>query len=253
MAQILARTVRIFNLLAANPRGLTVTELSERLAVNKSTASRLLASLADDGLIERDEAGRHYLDIKFWSWGVQAARRLPFLDIARPHISAAVREWNIPAFIAVVRGEQTIYLESITPQDDYIMLNIVSYVVPAYACAPGKAILAFSSDEIRDAILSGPLERYTAHTLATTEELREELQTIRTQGYSINRAEYYENNHLAIAAPILDSSIQPVAAICFYAITDDETMQKLVPPLLQLADVISSSLGYRRGVTEFVG
>ncbi len=253
MANSLSRTVQAFDLLAAFPKGLTVTDLAEKMGANKSTVSRLLASLVDDGLVERDDTGRHFLDVRFWTWGVQAARRLPFLDIARPHMEVAVKEWGNAAYIAVVRGDQTIYLESLTPQDDYAMYNILSYIVPVYACAPGKAILAFSSEEVRQSILNGPLKQFTPQTFATRETLSEELARIRQQGYAINRGEHYDNSHIAVAAPILDSSGSPIAAVCFYGITDEATLEKLIPPLLQLADVISSSLGYRRGVRELVG
>ncbi|HEX5369572.1 MAG TPA: IclR family transcriptional regulator [Dehalococcoidia bacterium] len=253
MANSLSRTVQAFDLLAAFPRGLTVTDLAEKMSANKSTVSRLLASLVEDGLVERDETGRHFLDVRFWTWGVQAARRLPFLDIARPHMEAAVKECANASYIAVVRGDQTIYLESLTPQDDYAMYNILSYIVPVYACAPGKAILAFSSEDVRESVLNGPLKQFTPNTFATRETLSAELGRIRQQGYAINRGEYYDNNHLAVAAPILDYEPKPVASVCFYGISDEARLEKLIPSLLQLSDVISSSLGYRRGVRELVG
>jgi hypothetical protein len=35
--------------------------------------------------------------------------------------------------------------------------------------------------------------------------------------------------------------------------TDEETLRELVPPLLELGDVISASLGYNRAMRELVG
>src|SRR3954465_11674811 len=98
MNNSLSRTAQAFDLLASHPRGLSVTELAEKLHTSKSTSSRLLASLVESGLVERDEAQRHFLDVRFWTWGVQAARRLAVLDIARPHIAIAVRELGVPAY-----------------------------------------------------------------------------------------------------------------------------------------------------------
>ena len=255
MADSLSRMVQALDLLARHPRGLSVTELAEKLRTSKSTSSRLLASLVDSGLVERDDAQRHFLDVRFWTWGVQAARRLAVLDIARPHIAIAVRGWGQPAYVAVVRGDQTIYLESTTPSrtDNYAMFNLVSYAVPVYACAPGKAVLAFSTPEAREAVLSSHLQKFTPQTLATREELAEEIETIRSQGYAVNRGEFYDNGHLAAAVPILDHSGIAVAAVCFYGMTDEETLHRLVPPLLQLGEVISASLGYSRSMRELVG
>jgi IclR family transcriptional regulator, KDG regulon repressor len=243
----------LFDLLAENPRGLSVTELADKMSTSKSTSSRLLASLVEAGLVERDDAQRHFLDVRFWTWGVQAARRLGVLDIARPHVAAAVKRWNSPAYIAVVRGDQTIYLESMTISKDDAMFNVVSYAVPVYACAPGKAILAFSRQEAKEAVLRGPLKKFTPQTFATREELAAELDQISRQGYAVNRGEYYNNNHIAAAVPILDHAGEPVAAVCFYGMTDEETLRELVPPLLELGDVISASLGYNRAMRELVG
>src|SRR5688572_15566291 len=130
MSNLLSRMPQVYDILAQHPRGLSVTEFAERLKINKSNSSRMLASLVEAGLVERDEAQRHYLNVRFWTWGVQAARRLAVLDIARPHIAASVKEWQCPAYIAVVRGDQTIYLESTTPSKDGVLFNLVSYAVP---------------------------------------------------------------------------------------------------------------------------
>ena len=91
MPETLSRAVEALDLLAAHPEGLSVTELAQKLSTSKSTSSRLLAALVEANLVERNEAQRHFLDVRVWSWGVQAARRLAVLDIARPHIAIAVR------------------------------------------------------------------------------------------------------------------------------------------------------------------
>jgi IclR family KDG regulon transcriptional repressor len=253
MSNTFSRITQVFDLLSKHPRGLTVTEVAEEIHTSKSTSSRLLASLVEAGFLERDDAQRHYLDVRFWTWGVQAARRLAVLDIARPHVAAAVKAWQNPAYIAVVRGDQTIYLESITPSNEHAMFNLVSYAVPVYACAPGKAILAFSSEKAQEAVLNGPLQKFTPRTLASREELARELETIRRQGYSVNRGEYYDNNHLAAAVPILDQNGTPVAAVCFYGLMDQASLDRLIPPLLELGGVISASLGYHRAIRQLVG
>jgi len=253
MANALSRLIEAFDLLAEHPRGLSVTELAEKMRTSKSTSSRLLASLVDGGLVERDDAQRHFLDVRFWTWGVQAARRLAVLDIARPHIAAAVKQWQTPAYVAVVRGDQTIYLESTTLSQEDAMFNLVSYVVPVYACAPGKAILAFSSEDAQEGVLRGPLKRFTPNTFATREELGDELERIRRQGYAVNRGEHYDNGHIAVAVPIRDQGGAPIAAVCFYAMTEEEALETVIPPLLQLGDVVSASLGFTRAVREVVG
>jgi IclR family acetate operon transcriptional repressor len=253
MGEALSRTVLALDLLAAHPEGMSVTELAQALGTSKSTSSRLLAALVEVNLVERDAAQRHFLDVRIWSWGVQAARRLTVLDVARPHIAIAVREAGVPAYVAVVRGDQTLYLESTTLSHEYAMLGLVSYAVPVYACAPGKAVLAFSPAEAQERVLDGPLKKFTPLTLATREELSAELETIRSQGYAVNRGEHYDNGRLAVAAPILDQRGFAVAAVCFYGLPDEGELERVTPALVRLGQVISSSLGYSRSLGALVG
>jgi IclR family transcriptional regulator, KDG regulon repressor len=253
MSNILARTVEALDLVAANPRGITVTDLADATGASKSTASRLLATMVDAGLLERDDAQRHFLDVRFWSWGAQSVRRLTVLDIARPHVTAVVKELGVSVYIAVAREQKAIYLENITPLSGYPFMNLISYVVPIYACAPGKAILAHSPPDVIAAVLESPLERFTPNTFATREELDEELQRIRQMGYAANRGEYADNGRIAIAVPVFDHTGLPVAAVCFHDITDEDKASSLVPNLIELGRTISNSLGYARAVQQVVG
>src|SRR5438876_11288382 len=58
--QSVARAVRILELLAEGPEELGVTELGRRLGVHKATASRLVATLAEHGLVERNPVTDKY-------------------------------------------------------------------------------------------------------------------------------------------------------------------------------------------------
>jgi DNA-binding IclR family transcriptional regulator len=253
MKNLLSRTVEAFEVLSANPRGVTVTELAQQLDTSKSTSSRLLSALLEAGLVERDSTQRHFLDVRFWAWGVQSVKRLLVLDVARPHIAAAVKRHGVSVFVAVPREDQAVYLDCTTLRNGEVAYELVSYLVPNYACAPGKAMLAFSDPEVIERVVNGPLVQFTPHTLASKDALTAELDAIRQQGYALNRGEHVESGTLAIAAPVFDHSGQPIASICFFGFTDPELMQSRVEPLLELAETVSASLGFSRTMLELVG
>jgi len=253
VSNILSKAVEAIDLVSQNPRGVSVTELAGLMGTSKSTASRLLASLIEAGLVERDDAQRHFLDVRFWSWGAQSVRRLTVLDVTRPHVTAAVRKNQVPAYVTVARENKAVYLESVALLAGEPFLNLVSYVVPIYACAPGKAILAYSSQEFITTVLNQPLERFTPNTLATKEALMEELVHIRDQGYAVNRGEYADNGKLAIAVPVLDQTGCPIAAICFHNLHDEHHAERLIQPLIELGRTVSMSMGYSPAVHHAVG
>ena len=253
MSNILTKAVEAIDLLAQNPRGVSVTELAAMMGTSKSTSSRLLGSLIEAGMVQRDDAQRHFLDVRFWSWGAQSVRRLTVLDVARPHVTAAVKRYSVPAYVAVARENKAVYLENIALLAVEPFLNLVSYVVPIYACAPGKAILAHSDEEYIASILTRPLDPFTANTFATREELFDELVRIREQGYAVNRGEYADNGKLAIAVPVLDQTGCPIAAICFHDLRDEQHAVSLIEPLTELGRTVSTSMGYTPAVHHVVG
>lgn len=77
------RLVEALEAVSANPEGVSVTEAARSLGMSKAAASRLLASLATAGLMERDSAQRYVLGLRLWEFGAQAARRLRITDISR--------------------------------------------------------------------------------------------------------------------------------------------------------------------------
>ena len=146
-----------------------------------------------------------------------------------------------------------IYLQSTTPHYEIVSSELVSYIVPIYACAPGKAMLAFSSSELISRVLNSRLEQFTRHTLATKEALAAELAEIRRLGYAINRGEHVDSGLQAIAAPIFDHTGLPAASVCFYGFNDPEAMQAMTGALANLARTLSASLGFSPSIMELVG
>jgi len=53
--------------------------------------------------------------------------------------------------------------------------------------------------------------------------------------------------------PILDHAGLAVAAVSFYGLQDEESLQRLIPPLVEIGEVISASLGYGKAVRDVVG
>src|SRR3954452_23437305 len=60
---------------------------------------------------------------------------------------------------------------------------------PVHGGASGRALLAFLPDAEREAVLAGPLEPVTEHTVTDPEALRRVLDEVRKRGYSVSRGE----------------------------------------------------------------
>ena len=86
------RAVAVLDALADGGE-LGTNELARRTGLNASTVSRLLATLADAGLVEHvAETGRYRLGLRLLELGNAVLARLDLREIARPHLRALVEE-----------------------------------------------------------------------------------------------------------------------------------------------------------------
>jgi DNA-binding IclR family transcriptional regulator len=262
MSKAVARFAEVLDVLAASPSGLSVTETAALLGVSKTTSSRLLASLIENGLVEKDDAQRHVLDLRFWSWGAQAARRFRLLDISRPPIIDAVNSSGLPIYIGVPRGDLAFFLEKtvvlngvpVVVPITFVSASVTGTSIPLYACAPGKAMLAFGPEELLESVLGHPLKPFTPQTVTTPEALLEQIHRVRSEGFAVNRGEYF--GHLAVGVPIFDHTGVAVAALGtaggMYGAEDDSFVETSVAVLRKAAERISASLGHL-GALSLVG
>jgi len=84
---------------------------------------------------------------------------------------------------------------------------------PLHASASTKAILAFSPEAERDALLARHrFEALTRRTLASRGAFEAELARVRSRGYAVDRGEALEGVH-CVAAPVRDRRGGAVAAV----------------------------------------
>ncbi len=84
--------------------------------------------------------------------------------------------------------------------------------IPWYACALGQTIVAGLGHAAREALLAVPASRLTGMTITDAVQLRQTLALTRDRGYAIE-AHGATLGDAGIAAPVLDSSRQVVAAV----------------------------------------
>src|SRR5918911_1029292 len=78
-----ARALAILDALAASERGLGVGEVARHIGVNPSTASRLLATLQDAGMVERSGGGPYRLGLKLIALSDRVLAQLDVRERAR--------------------------------------------------------------------------------------------------------------------------------------------------------------------------
>jgi len=191
---------------------LSLTQIAENVNLPKSTVHRLIATLGSKRFLIRDAArGKYRLGYQF-------------LDIASRVLTTVNQEWVLPYLkrlaeecgetvdLAVMDGDHVIYLQVVESTQRVKLAAALGQRLPAFCTASGKAFLAFLPYEDMKLILHTGLKRYTEHTHQTFPDLYKDLEVTRQRGFAISRQEY-ENDINAVAAPILETSGYPIAAI----------------------------------------
>jgi IclR family acetate operon transcriptional repressor len=209
---------RAFDLLEALGAGgeLGVTELATRTGLVPSTAHRLLHTLAKRGYVSQSsESGRYLLGYKIVEVASGLERRLERLRVvSRPHLERIQRETSETVNLVVLDADRVVYVDQVEGSRNVRMFTTVGTSVPAHTTGSGKAIMANSPREVVLALYGDrePLERLTARTLITIDELESDFARIRRRGYAVDNEEHEEGVG-CVASPVFDHAGRPCAAI----------------------------------------
>jgi len=92
--------------------------------------------------------------------------------------------------LAVLDGNEILYLSVFESQNDFRMVSEVGRRRPLYCTALGKAILAYLQPEQQRKIISATsFERLTPHTICSAKELGKDLNKIHRRGYALDDEE----------------------------------------------------------------
>ena len=208
----MSRALRSLELIAENGE-LGVTDLGRRLGVHKATASRLAATLASHGFVERDpHTDRYRLGFGLIRLAGAAMAGLDLVRTARPLVEDLAERTRETVNLGVLSAGDVIYIDQATGARSIVSVSWVGRRTPVHATAAGKAILAFASEADQQRLLSGPLRRCTARTIVEVGVLREQLRTVRERGYAQTFEELEEGLN-AIAAPVRQADRRVVAAL----------------------------------------
>jgi DNA-binding IclR family transcriptional regulator len=208
--QSVARAAQLLRAIAAAPEPATAPELADRCGLNRSTAWRLLATLEQQRLVERDAGNRYSVGHAVVQLA-GAAGHGPFVRIAHPHLRRLAKRSGETVSLAIPRQLELVYVDQV--QAPHVMAaDWQGRSTPLHATSTGKAFLAWLSERELDAALREPLERYTDSTVVQPAELRAELAKVRGRGYAVSRGEL-EAELWGVSAPVLDAAARPLAVV----------------------------------------
>ncbi len=226
---------------------LSVTELSRRLNLHKSTVSRILATLQQEGMVGRNpETGRYRLGLGLISLAGVALGRLDVRGVSQPYLIDLVEITQETINVSVLDGDECVNIEREASPQPIRYVGWIGRRTPLHCTASGKVLLAHMRPDERRSLLPDPLPRFTRKTVADYETLERSLAKILVDGYAIVHEEY-EEGFSAIAAPIFNHLGQVAATVSISGPTyrmGPEKIRTFISPLLATTHAISQEMGY---------
>ena len=242
--QSVERSLELLELMADASGDVTLSQLAASSGLPAPTIHRLLRTLVARGYVRQEPSRRYALGPRLIRLGESASRMLG--SWARPHLTALMDTLGETANLALLDGDEAVYVAQVPSRHSMRMFTEVGRHVALHCTGVGKALLTERTDEQVSALLARTgMPARTPRTITEPDKMLEELAAIRARGYSVDEGEQ-EIGVRCVAVTVPDTPTPTAISVSGPAarVTDD-LVDDAVPLLHQAAQKLSAELSYR--------
>lgn len=234
----LAKGLAVMEILAANPSGLTLTEMAARADMTRAGARRFLLTLVDAGYAIQEER-RFLLSPRLLGVARSWLQGSSLWTYAEPFLRDVASQFNESSSAAVLSGEDIVYVARIPGRHILSVALNIGTRLPAWCTSMGRVLLSdLPSADLRRFLAAAGIAAHTPKSITNRMELEAEIGRVARQGYAIIDEEL-ELGLRSIAVPVRDRSRKVVAAINISTqssrFTPDQMRAQILPSLRQAA------------------
>ena len=241
------RVCDILNCFNSRITRLTLTEISTKVGIPKSTTHRLLEALRSQGFVNYDTQSRSFqLGYQLIRWGTDAQAAVDVRNIALPFLRELTDITGETSILSIRNGYAGFCLEMIESPHPMRLSLRVGQFLPLHAGSSSKVLWAFQPEDEIDNILNHiDFVRLMDRTITDPVKMKDELKTIRERGYA-RSFEETDKDAMGISAPVYDHQMNLVAGVGVIApITrvTDEVETRMIEKVVHTSKMISKLMG----------
>lgn len=243
--QIIDNALEILRILSNENEGLTVTEISTRLSIPKSSAHRLLKSLKDNKYVLQLEDNKKYvISYKLLSLTNNLTETKGLINTAKPFMKRLALMMNKTIALNVMEGESIVCIYYVESQDTPMFMIRRGYEMPLHATSAGKVFLASMGNlKVEELFNGNKHNKLTVNTITDLKSLMRDLNNVKKLGYATSDEELQVGVE-GVACPIYDYNNDVVASVSFTTLkTDNFVSEENILLLKECAKKISNALG----------
>ena len=238
-------SVKIITFLAECEQEIGISEISRGTGINKNMVFRILNTLENEGWVYCNEQ-KYSLTLLLFGLASKPISRLSLNTAATPVLYDLLNETGESTYLGVLKDDKVLYVQHLDGIKDVRVAGRLGGEYDLYCSAPGKVLLAYADDDFIEEYTSRVLEKRTANSITEKNLLLKELESIRKNGYAIDKEEF-GNGITCVAAPVFDYTGSVVGCVGNSAFTlnhdSQSVIERILSPVLKAAKEISVCIG----------
>lgn len=245
--QSVLKAFDLLEALASEDTPATVPSLAKKLDLSRNKIFRLLATLEDKGLVEKDEAtGTYRLGVYAFEMSQHILKSASLIRLAHPIMEELARKHDEAIYMTVLNNDEVLFLDMVDCVQQVKATDMVGKRFPFFTNAAGKAIKAMSSSDMIERMGK---RRSSTPGIPDLKKLESELRDIRQSGVAVDFGGLGEGI-CAVAVAIKDYAGKVVGALTMLApsfrMLQERLENEIIPSMRESAEILSMKFGYVR-------
>lgn len=245
----LERGLLILEYLAQSRRGVTLSQLTRKLQLPRSTGHALLLTYERTGYVQRcEKTGRYCLGLRLQALANQALWGISLRSQAAPLLHQLMQETGLTVHLAVMEDGDVILIDRIEAPGAPQLATWVGKRMGLHCTALGKVLIAELPESVLDELIrKHGMVRHNENTIASRRMLRLSCENVQRLGYATDDEEE-EIGVRCIGAPVRNISGEIIAAI---SISGTKAQLENVPA--RAAKVLAVAASLTKQISSFSG
>jgi IclR family transcriptional regulator, acetate operon repressor len=239
--QSIERAFRLLETMADHGGTMGLSQLAASSGLPLPTIHRLLRTLVDLGYLRQDAGRQYLLAPRLIRLGESSGAMLNVW--ARPHLERLVDELGESANLAMLDGDEIVYVAQVQSRRAMRMFTEVGRRVLPHCTAVGKVLLArMPEEQVVEILHRTGMPEHTEHTITDVETFAEALTWVTEHGYAIDDQEQ-ESGVRCVAVAVPDAPARLGLSVSGPATRmTPEAVERAVPILQSAAHELSRDL-----------
>lgn len=241
--QAVVKAIDLLEALAQGGESPSIVVLEKKLGLSRNKTFRLLATLEEKGLVERNKASSTYnLGLQAFEMAQHILKSDNLIRTAHPIMVELARKLDEAVYFTVANNDEVLFLDMVDSFQQIKAADMVGRRFPFFTNAAGKVIKSVSSVD-----LFGRTSKKSR--VKDLQQLEVELDEIRRKGVAVDFNGLGEGI-CSVAVVIRDYAGKVVGALTLLApsfrMMQDRLEKEVIPCMLEGAEQLSLKFGYSR-------